>query len=63
VADVFVADHSFNPGWAGAALVIAVCAFAKGGIVTTIDGKHAAISAQLSYNLQHQFLMLLKIQQ
>jgi hypothetical protein len=30
VADVFVADHSFNPGWAGAALVIAVCAFCTG---------------------------------
>jgi len=48
VADVFVADHSFDPSRAGAALVIAICALAEGRIVTTVDGKHAAIIVQFA---------------
>ena len=56
LADIFVADHSLDPSRAGAALVIAVCALAEGGIVTTVDGKHAAIIVQLSYRFATSIL-------
>jgi len=60
-ADVFAANGSFHPCRTAAALVIAICALAEGGIVTTIDSEHVRIIVQLSYNLQELFCMLLKI--
>jgi hypothetical protein len=41
----------FDPSWAGAALVIAICALAEGGIVTAVDGKHAAIIVQFATSI------------
>ncbi len=51
MTDVFVADHSFDPSRAGAALLIAVCTLAEAGIVTTVDSEHAHIIVQLATSI------------